>query len=438
MTYQLTSKNRKTVIGLMVVGVLSVIIGFIMANMGHGHHGLGHDVEHAAHGFGLGDRMWNAFYISAFFFFAVSLGALFFLALNYATEAAWFVLVKRQIEAVVGYLPLGMGILLLCLAASTFHLNHIFHWMDESTYMEFVKESTVGTDHPEYALESADGFIHNHHYDSIIANKRGYLNEIFFWVRAISYCTVFFLYWKGFRKRSLQEDLDAGTDLHYKNYKKSAVFLVFFAYFSSSLSWDWLMSIDTHWFSTLYGWYVFSGMWCTAMVAITLLTIYLKNKGHLPKVNDSHIHDLGKWVFASSFLWSYLWFSQFMLIWYADIPEEVIYYVSRIQDYKGIFFGMFAVNFIFPMLMLMSRDAKRNYNMLMIIGGTIFVGHFVDVFMLVTPGTAFDQWSFGLVEIGFFVTFLGLFIGAVLRTLSQAPVMPVNSPYLEESIHHSI
>ena len=123
-------------------------------------------------------------------------------------------------------------------------------------------------------------------------------------------------------------------------------------------SWDWIMSVDAHWFSTLFGWYVFAGMWCTTMITLVTLTLYLKKNGYLPNVNESHIHDLGKWTFATSFLWSYLWFSQFMLIWYANIPEETTYHLTRIKDFKFLYFGMFLINFVFPMVLLMSRDAK--------------------------------------------------------------------------------
>ena len=198
------------------------------------------------------------------------------------------------------------------------------------------------------------------------------------------------------------------------------------------------MSIDTHWFSTLFGWYVFSGMWVSAMNIITILTLYLISKGYLKQVNSSHIHDMGKWVFALSFLWSYLWFSQFLLIWYSNIPEEVTYFVTRIEQYSVPFFGMFIINFALPMLILMSRDAKRNPGFLITIGTIIFIGHFIDTYMLITPGVLFEHWHFGWMEIGFFLGFTGLFLYKVLSTLTKAPLEPQNSPYLDESLHHSI
>jgi hypothetical protein len=278
----------------------------------------------------------------------------------------------------------------------------------------------------------------SHHYDEIIAGKRPYLNEVFFWIRTLTYMTVYFIFFRGFRIRSLQEDQVGGTELHFKNYKKGALFLVFFAVFSSTSSWDWLMSIDVHWYSTLFGWYTFAGMWCSAMVVLVLLTLYLKSLGYLPKVNDSHIHDIGKWTFATSFLWSYLWFSQFMLIWFANIGEEVAYYMMRIENFKVLYFSMFFINFAFPMLILMSRDAKRHAGILTFVGLVILAGHWIDVFIMVTGGSLGANAKIGFMEIGMALLLAGLFIRVVLTNLSKAPLTPVNHPFLDESVHHEI
>ncbi len=175
----------------------------------------------------------------------------------------------------------------------------------------------------------------------------------------------------------MQEDTEGGTILHYMQYRKSAVFLVFFAVFSSTMSWDVLMSIDTHWYSTMYGWYIFSGMWVTTMIFATLSIVWMKNLGYFQNLNDSHIHDLGKWIFAISMLWSYLWFCQYMLIWYSDIPEEVTYFQERYEHYMGMMWTIFFVNFVVPFYVLLSRDAKRNTKYLTRVGVIIFVSHFL-------------------------------------------------------------
>lgn len=218
----------------------------------------------------------------------------------------------------------------------------------------------------------------------------------------------------------------------------SALFLVFFGYTSVVASWDWLMSIDVHWFSTLYGWYVFSGMWIQGMIMVFLLTNYLMKNGYLQQVNASHIHDLVKFIFAISFLWTYLFFSQFMLIWYSDIPEEVVYYIPRIEDYTVSFWGMVLVNFLVPMLMLMSKTTKRNRNILTYVSVIIFLGHWMDTYFLITPGAMKDQGAVGIVEMGMMLGYLGMFLYVVFHHLTKAPLMVKNHPMLDESTHHHI
>ena len=397
MEYNFSSRARIFTFVLMGIGLIAMIVGFM-----HDH------TDHHT-------RFWANLMVNGFFFFAIALGALFFMALQYVTEAAWSVAVKRIMEGISAYLPYGAAVLLIVFLTGSLHVHHLFHWMDPEVY------------NPE-----------SEHYDAIIAGKSAYLNQPFFWLRTLVYLATFIIYARYARKKSLLEDQLGGTDTHFNMMGKSAIFMVLFAVFSSTLSWDWLMSIDTHWFSTLYGWYIFSGMWVTAMIVGVMLVIYMKSKGLMEMINESHVHDMGKWVFAVSFLWSYLWFSQFMLIWYSNIPEEVIYFQDRINHYGGLFFGMFFVNFVFPMVILMSRDAKRSVIFLLPVAMIILVGHWLDVFMLVMPGTVGHHWHFGFLEIGMFLGFLGLFAFVVLNALSKAPLVVKNHPYLEESKHFSI
>jgi hypothetical protein len=400
MEFSISNKAKRLTVILISVGLLFTAIG-IATGIGEHH---------------FSTRLLANGLIDGFFFFAIGLGALFFLALAYATETGWYASVKRVIEAVAGFLPYGMALFALTLLTITFMDGaHIYTWMDPETK------------NPA-----------SHHYDELIVGKSAYLNKTFFWIRTIVYMGVYFLFLRGFRMRSLEEDRVGGTEIHFKNYRKGATFLVFFAVFSSTSSWDWLMSIDVHWFSTLFGWYTFAGMWVSTMVVLVTLTLYLKSLGYLPKVNDSHIHDLGKWTFATSFLWSYLWFSQFMLIWYANIGEEVVYYMMRIENFKVLYFSMFFINFAFPMLILMSRDAKRNAGILTFVGLVILTGHWLDVYIMVSAGSLGANAKIGFLEIGMALAVLGLFIRVVLNNLTKAPLTPVNHPFLDESIHHEI
>ena len=395
MEFKITKAAKNTILNVVIDGLLLLITGLV----------LGYKDPHFV------TRLLTNGLINVFFFFALGLGALFFLALNYATESGWYASVKRVIEAVAGFLPYGMGLLgLFLLIITLLDGAHIYIWMDN----EVVK------------------------HDEIIQGKTAYLNVWFFWIRTLIYFITYFLFLRGFKKRSREEDERGGTDLHFKNYKRGAKFLVFFAVFSSTSAWDWLMSIDVHWFSTLYGWYTFAGMWCSSMVVLVITTMYLKKLGYLPKVNESHIHDLGKWTFATSFLWSYLWFSQFMLIWYANIGEEVTYYAMRIENFKFLYFAMFIINFAFPMLILMSRDAKRNFGILTFVGLIILMGHWLDVYIMVSAGSLGANATIGFIEVGMALMVLGSFVFVILRNLTKAPLTPVNHPFLDESVHHDI
>ncbi len=392
---------------LMVVGLIALVIGYFTTEdpdpeIGH-------------------TRWWANLLVNGFFYFSISLAALFFYALQYATESAWSVVLKRFFEAMWGFLPYGAAVMVIVLAAGEFDIHHLYHWMDGSLYDELIMVD--GSEQP------------NPKYDAIIAGKSAYFSEGFFWGRTIAYLATFLGFAHLFRKWSLQEDAVPSLDLHYKQFRRSALFIVFFAVFSSTMAWDWIMSIDTHWFSTLFGWYIFSGMWVSMIIFTNVCMLWLRTRGYFQEVNESHMHDLGKWMFAIAMLWSYLFFSQFMLIWYSNIPEEVTYYVTRLfsAEYGTPFIAMFLINFAVPFYVLIARDAKRNPKFLLPVAFLIFAGHFADVYLMVIPGTLFEHHDFGLFEVGLFLGFLGLFINRTLSTLSKASLIPKNHPMLQES-----
>jgi hypothetical protein len=403
--YTFSSRAKMFTYILIAIGVITMVAGFIMDKAPEGVNA--EDYHHT--------RFWANFLVDSFFFMAVGLGATFFIAMNYASEAAWFVALKRIFEAVSTYLGIGAIFMIIALAAGSFGAHHLYHWMVE------------GISDPS-----------SHHYDPVIAGKSAYLNQAFFWIRTLLYLGVWVYFQRVFRKRSLADDLSGTVPSHLKTMRLAAVFLVFFAVTSTTSAWDWIMSIDTHWFSTLFGWYVFSGMWISSIIMIIMITLHLKKKGHLEFVNESHMHDMGKWMFAVSFLWSYLWFAQFMLIWYSNIPEEITYFKQRIDHHRVLYFTMFFINFALPMLFLMSRDAKRNRNFLLVVGFVIFFTHWIDALMLVMPGTVGVHLTIGWMEIGMFLGFLGGFMFTVLTSLTKAPLLVRSHPYLDESLHHHV
>lgn len=399
MEYLFEGKAKRNTFILMGLGALLFIIGALMT---HDH---------------VGQRVWTSILISGFFFFGIGLIGTFFVALQYAAEAGWAVAIKRIFEGISAYVPWGAGVLIIVFAAGSLHLHHIYHWMDPELY--------------DPASE---------HYDAIIAHKQPYLNQGFWWIRTLAYLSVYVIFTRYFRKRSLEEDGLAPDDKPFfiKNQTMAAIFLVIFGYTSTTFSWDWIMSIDTHWFSTIFGWYIFSGMWISSMVMATMLILYMKSKGLMDFVNESHIQDMGKWVFGISFLWTYLFFCQFMLYWYSNIPEEIVYFKARIDDYTWVFWGTLLINFVFPMLLLMSKDAKRKAGFLVFVGCIILFGHWMDTFMIITPGAMKDHGTIGLVEIGGFMMFLGMFLYVVLDSISKRALLVKGHPMLDESLHHHI
>lgn len=397
MDYVFSDKTKKITIGTALIGLLLFVLAVFTDNADYGtlHHGLN-------------QRIWSNLLINGFFFFAISLSMLFFMLLQNVSEASWAIVFKRVFEAIISTMPYMAMVIVIVLAAGHFlHAHHLYHWMD------------------------AEAVAHDH----LLSHKAPFFSKGFYWGRQIFFIGSFIAFAAYFRKKSLQEDAEGGLAIHNKNITMSAIFMLIFGYGSSVIAWDWIMSIDAHWFSTLFGWYVFAGMWLTGIVFSTVLIYYLKSKGHLEIAKRGHMHDMGKWMFALSFLWTYMFFSQFMLIWYADIPEEVTYYVARIQDYKGIWFGMMLVNFALPMIFLMDADAKMHKGIVVTVGVIIFLFHWFDVYTMVVPGTMKQYGQFGFLEIGMFLFFLGTFVFLVLKSLSSRPLVVKNHPYLEESKH---
>jgi hypothetical protein len=369
--------------------------------------------EHAAHVLSqLQNKPWAALYVACIFFMLITMGALAFYAIQQVAQAGWSPVLFRVMQGITSYLLPGSIIFFILLLASGFHMNHIFTWMAEGV----TKKGSAN-------------------YDEIIAGKSGYLNFPFWIIRATLFLTVWNLYRYFSRKNCLSQD-ESNDNIYYKkNFKMSAAFLVFFIVSESIMSWDWIMSFDPHWFSTLFGWYVFASFFVSGITTIQMVTLYLKSKGYLENVNSSHIHDLSKFMFGISVFWTYLWFSQFMLIWYANIPEEVTYFVTRINVYGITFWGAFVMNFIFPILLLINTDFKRIAWIIVMAGMVILIGHYIDFFNMIMPATVGDRWFIGIPEISSLAFFLGLFIYVVFSALTKAPLVPKRNPFIEESKH---
>jgi hypothetical protein len=444
--YVFKPATRQKLFILLAVGVGLFILGLVLAMSGAGHHeeGGGHAAinstelvasvqQHAAASEGHGNaahtetdpwlkRLYSSLWMNNVFFAGMGIIGLFFVAIQYAAQAGWSVGVKRIGMAMGTWIPIA-GIVMLVLWVLTNH--DIFHWTHDYLYKE-----------------GGDQF------DPIINKKAPF----FFWPLAGGTFPVFYLFrmvlffgvWYWFfimiRKNMAAEDLEPSTTFWHKNVVLSTVFLIFFGVSSSIAAWDWVMSIDTHWFSTMFGWYVFASWWVTGLAVITLIAVWLKDAGYLKVVNSNHLHDLGKFMFAFSIFWTYIWFSQFLLIYYANIPEETVYFIERMKNnpYSWIFYVNLIMNFVLPFLLLMTRDAKRQMSMLKLVCPIIIIGHWFDFFNMVTPGVVKHDGGLGFMEIGLGLIFLSLFLLVVLSNLTKLPLFGKNDPMLQESLHHHI
>ncbi|MGA1227382.1 MAG: quinol:cytochrome C oxidoreductase [Tamlana sp.] len=361
-------------------------------------------VEHVQHQ--ISNRPWSALYVAAFFFMMIALGVLAFYAIQIASQAGWSPVLFRVMEAITSYLlPGALIVLAIAVASGTIGHYNLFVWMD-----------------PEVV-----------EHDKLIKGKSGFLNLPWFAIRGLIFIAGWSLYRHFSRKFSIAQDTAEDKSNFKKSFRISAGFLVFFIYTESMMSWDWIMSVDPHWFSTLFGWYVFASMFVSGITVIALITIYLKSRNYLEFVNENHLHDVAKFMFAFSIFWTYLWFSQFMLIWYSNIPEEVTYFVTRFNDYKLPFLGMVVLNFVFPILMLMNADYKRIPWFVVMTGLVILFGHYIDIFNMIMPATVGDRWFIGIPEIGSILLFAGLFIFVVFTALTKAPLLVKGYPFRKES-----
>jgi len=343
---------------------------------------------------------------------------IFFVAFNYVAWAGWSAGIQRIPSAFGNYLWVAAPLTLVLFIVFG---HDLFHWTHEDLYIE-------GSEH----------------YDELLVGKKAFLNTPFFIGRTIVYFGLWLFSWTTLRKYQKNEDLAPDTKWWHKSVVTSAFFLIFFGVTSSMSAWDWAMSMDPHFFSTMFGWYVFASWFVTALAFITLIVVILKDNGYLSIINENHLHDLGKFIFAFSIFWTYIWFEQFLLIYYANIPEEVGYFVQRLKSdaYTPVFFLTLFLNFFFPFLVLMTRGAKRLGIMLKIVCVVVILGHWFDFFMITTPPVLGPKGGldgiFLFLELGLGMVFVGVFLFMVLTALSKLNLIAKNHPMIEESVHHDV
>ena len=362
-------------------------------------------------------RFWSVLLQNSTFFLLVVNASMFFICVTTLAMGGWQMAFRRVPEAISSVVPVFSILALLVFVGLIFgHKHSIYHWLDK--------------DHVAH--------------DPILKGKSAFLNPTFFMVWTI----ITLLLWSfvGAKMRKLsseadeQMDQEASKKFIWNNTVWAATFIVFFALtVASTIPWLWLMSIDAHWYSTMYSWYTFASTFVAGMALVAIFVVYLKNQDYLEYVSEEHLHDLGKFMFAFSVFWTYLWYSQFMLIWYANIPEETVYFKPRMQGpYRGIFFLNLIINFVLPFLLLMRRGSKRNFTTMTFVAVLIILGHWIDFYQMVMPGTLHEHYSLGWFEFGILIFYAGLIMYFVGRGLTKKPLLAVHHPFVKESlIHHT-
>ncbi len=350
-------------------------------------------------------RAWGNLLLGNFYFAALSIIGMVFIAIQYAAKAGWHTVFRRIPEAMSAYLPVGAALTALLF----FGMHDLYHWAHHG------------------AVEL----------DPILRAKAAYLNVPGYFARA----AVFFILWYAFsrllRRESIAQDQDGRVEHTERSVVLSCVFLPVFAVTFSLASIDWIMSLEPHWYSTIFPWYVFTGAFVHGVAGITLLLILLRRRELFQNANRYQLHDLGKYLFAFSVFWAYLWFSQYLLIWYSNIPEETVYYVARSKGAWPVLFWLNPIiNFALPFFLLTSVRAKRSEKRLLIACGVLFFGHWLDLYLMIMPSLRPAGPIFGWPEVLIFLGLAAIFLLAFDRAFRKAAPVPLRDPYLAESVHH--
>jgi len=351
-------------------------------------------------------RAWANLLLNNYMFLSLAIGASFFIAIQHISQSGWSAMFKRIPEAFMAYIPYAGVIMLLIY----FGMHNLYHWTHEE------------------ALAS----------DALIQHKSPYLNLPFFFIRMV----IFFIIWtvmtQMIRRASLAEDQHAGMLYFEKSELYSKIHIFLLALTFTMASFDWIMSLDVHWFSTIFALKNFVAAFLHGSATIVLVILLLNKRGYFGEMNKSHLLDFSRYIFMLCIVWGYFAFSQFMLIWYGNIPEETEYFAHRWDGgFKVIFYVNFAINWFLPFVFLLPQILNKNKNVVMTIAVLLIAGQWLDLYEQIFPVVVHHP-VFGIQEIGFFISFAGLFIFITAKALAAAPLIPHKHPYLEESLHHHV
>ena len=412
--FEFAGKAKTWSLIMIVIGLAGILGGFV---------------------FGYAERTFANLLLMGYYFACVCICGIFFCAVQYVAQAGWSASILRVPQAFAKALPVAAVILLVIICAGLFFTH--------SGLNEEGKQTIIPYLYKQWALKgiTTPG---DPNYNEVIAGKSGFLNVPFFLIRLVFYLGSYALLGSLLAKYSNNEDTLGGMGSYRQSLKVSVIFLLIFGFTIPLFAFDSIMSLEAHWFSTMFGWYNFAALWVSGMAVITLTLIILRENGYMQWVTTDHLHNMGQLLFGFSIFWTYLWFAQFLLTWYANIPEEAAYFHRRwVPEFKPWFWLNIIVNFLTPLLVLMSRDSKRGVKILKVACIILICGHWLDYFQMIMPGAVGPQsaWytEIGPIEIMTFLGFAGLFAYTMLNALSKfKSLIPKKHPLLEESLHHHI
>ena len=380
----ITKKYNYAAFGLLALGLLALAYGLLTDS----------------------SRTWANILLNNYYFLSLTIGATFFFCLQYITQSGWSAMFRRVPEAIMNYLPYASVVMLLLF----FGVQNIYHWAQHDAAIN----------------------------DPLIAHKSTYLNVPFFFIRIILIFGAWILLSRYLRKLSLEEDKIGGIKYLEKIEFWSKVFIFVMALTFSIGAFDWIMSIEVHWFSTIFAFKSFASSFYHGTALIALIVILLHERGYFPELNESHLLDFSRYMFGLSIIWGYLYFAQFMLIWFSNLPEETIYYVKRWNNGWVVFFMVnFAINWLIPFVVLLPQKLDKNIKVVKYMAMLLLAGMWLEQYELVMPEITTTP-HFGIIEIGGIIFFAGLFMYAIGMALAKAPLIPKNHPYIEESLYHHV
>ncbi|GBD87787.1 hypothetical protein BMS3Abin03_01721 [bacterium BMS3Abin03] len=386
-TYQkkeLPAKLNKIGLILLAVGVALGVLGFF--------------VDHTR-------AIFN--YLLAYtFLISIGVGALFLVTLEYVTNADWSVPFRRIVEIFAGIIPF-LAILVIPLL---FNMHDLFHWS---------QKEVLAT-------------------DKVLAGKAPYLNVPFFIIRVFGFIGIWFLFYFFLFRNSLKQDKTGNQNLTTINIRISAIFIPVFAITLSLTATDWLMSIEPHWFSTIFGVYYFSGTVIAALAAVTLAVVLLREHGYFDKrITNDHLYSLGALMFAFVNFWGYIAFSQFMLIWYADLPEETSWFIQRWAGNWAIFsILLIIIQFLVPYIALLSQPSKMNPKRLKFVAIWLLFAHLYDLFWIVIPSMPGMEkgYIFSWIDFVFPIAIVGVVILIFNMLAKRVNLMPIGDPKIKRGL----